>query len=503
HPHPLPKSVKVRSTCNACQQAKIRCSHEKPSCRRCQKHNIECIYSISRRLGRPAKKKDSMSGEGEGAQRHLRVGERGQGDERGQMQGQRNRGGGGGGGGAGKKKKVKEEEHSHGLDNTLMLENLVVDMEMEMDPVGGGCFRVCYLVFSTILGYLGTVYYFGMCADVEVVSDGIDLSSDSWLHEFMTNPAADLAQERELLDSLGLGSIKPESTCGNNFPGTLKGFVVTEAPDPGAEGGGSHFLAPSSFEHHPVETDVADSHDQKYVKEDLLAWTHQSLDDFPRPLTVPDPSSAFTKVAKRPCGYALPHTEINPMLQYQCQCNERTIRELVHVNIFASRAATIDSILNCQRVLLQLAEMILKCDVCSRTRIHLLMVVIVSIDSLVTTLEAIMSVDTGLADRLFVGYHDQLLPDRRYRNGLPFRNQVDACPLVVGGFCVPADDKFYFVNRVLYARLSELRSAIGKIRICLHEASEVSASRGRLIMMMETERRIDIVMVNLKLIGRS
>ena len=58
----LPKSVKVRSTCNACQQAKIRCSHEKPSCRRCQKHKIDCIYSVSRRLGRPAKKKDSRMG---------------------------------------------------------------------------------------------------------------------------------------------------------------------------------------------------------------------------------------------------------------------------------------------------------------------------------------------------------------------------------------------------------------------------------------------------------
>jgi hypothetical protein len=54
----LPKSVKVRSTCNACQQAKIRCSHERPSCKRCQKNNIGCVYSISRRLGRPAKKRD-------------------------------------------------------------------------------------------------------------------------------------------------------------------------------------------------------------------------------------------------------------------------------------------------------------------------------------------------------------------------------------------------------------------------------------------------------------
>lgn len=59
----LPKSVKVRSTCNACQQAKIRCSHEKPSCRRCQKHKIECIYSVSRRLGRPAKKDQNVASE--------------------------------------------------------------------------------------------------------------------------------------------------------------------------------------------------------------------------------------------------------------------------------------------------------------------------------------------------------------------------------------------------------------------------------------------------------
>lgn len=61
----LPKSVKVRSTCNACQQAKIRCSHEKPSCRRCQKHKIDCIYSVSRRLGRPAKKKGPRPSEQE------------------------------------------------------------------------------------------------------------------------------------------------------------------------------------------------------------------------------------------------------------------------------------------------------------------------------------------------------------------------------------------------------------------------------------------------------
>jgi hypothetical protein len=47
---------KMRTTCNACQQAKIRCSHTYP-CERCESHGYECVYSISQPLGRPAKKK--------------------------------------------------------------------------------------------------------------------------------------------------------------------------------------------------------------------------------------------------------------------------------------------------------------------------------------------------------------------------------------------------------------------------------------------------------------
>jgi hypothetical protein len=47
---------KLRTTCNACQQAKIRCSHSHP-CDRCVSHGSECVYSISQPLGRPAKKK--------------------------------------------------------------------------------------------------------------------------------------------------------------------------------------------------------------------------------------------------------------------------------------------------------------------------------------------------------------------------------------------------------------------------------------------------------------
>lgn len=48
-----PKVPKIRLSCDSCQRSKIRCSQERPACRRCLKHGIECIYSPSRRAGRP------------------------------------------------------------------------------------------------------------------------------------------------------------------------------------------------------------------------------------------------------------------------------------------------------------------------------------------------------------------------------------------------------------------------------------------------------------------
>lgn len=47
------KEPRIRSTCNACQDAKVRCSRDKPICRRCQNQNRPCLYSYSQRLGRP------------------------------------------------------------------------------------------------------------------------------------------------------------------------------------------------------------------------------------------------------------------------------------------------------------------------------------------------------------------------------------------------------------------------------------------------------------------
>ncbi|MCJ1310687.1 hypothetical protein MMC25_004353 [Agyrium rufum] len=46
---------KYRASCNACNQAKVKCSKNRPKCERCVKYGDDCVYSVSLRAGkRPA-----------------------------------------------------------------------------------------------------------------------------------------------------------------------------------------------------------------------------------------------------------------------------------------------------------------------------------------------------------------------------------------------------------------------------------------------------------------
>lgn len=54
-------SQKLRASCNACNQAKVKCTKTRPTCARCAKHgDVECVYSVSLRAGkRPAQNSDA------------------------------------------------------------------------------------------------------------------------------------------------------------------------------------------------------------------------------------------------------------------------------------------------------------------------------------------------------------------------------------------------------------------------------------------------------------
>ncbi|RJE20606.1 hypothetical protein PHISCL_07069 [Aspergillus sclerotialis] len=545
--HLLPKSVKVRSTCNACQQAKIRCSHEKPSCRRCQKHNIECIYSMSRRLGRPAKKKDPVSQDDQPYK--CDEGRRSQ-----------------------KRVKPAKKKSQEGSDNTVSSKHL----EESIDD-------------TSIEDSLQTPLLTDV-VDTTTFSDSMDFASDPWLQDFMSSQSTDRFQDRGIFDpfepskidsafpSLSAGSkdhttfhplsssssdpadiTLPLSNCfpfdyanGNTLHPTLTP-PIHDMPTPATTAPRQNF--------HPISPQLSTA----YHKNTVLSAVDTFLPHLSQPATITDPEDLLRQplnsvpTEEFPPSFensSLDHLSPPTQLQSQCQCYESALRELLRVNICVSRhspttqSSSIDAILTCQRGLQQLAETVLQCSLCSRARVNLLMVIIVSVDSLLSVLEATTSssctatasmglgtgtgtgTGTGMGKSgLFDPLSDEEIPSfdppipisipisvssssgvgRRCKDptstgngtGSNFKAQIEACPLVVGSFRIPLDEKYCFIKQLLHARLSGLLATIRRIRFSTQQGlGTSSASRGRLIMMMETDRRLQVVMMRVKMLSR-
>ena len=46
--------MRLRASCNACNESKVRCSQRKPTCTRCERNGTECVYGLSRRTHKDA-----------------------------------------------------------------------------------------------------------------------------------------------------------------------------------------------------------------------------------------------------------------------------------------------------------------------------------------------------------------------------------------------------------------------------------------------------------------
>jgi hypothetical protein len=51
------KRLKLRASCDACAASKIRCSKEHPMCARCSANKSQCVYGVSRKHGKPGRKR--------------------------------------------------------------------------------------------------------------------------------------------------------------------------------------------------------------------------------------------------------------------------------------------------------------------------------------------------------------------------------------------------------------------------------------------------------------
>ncbi|KAH8799859.1 aflatoxin regulatory protein-domain-containing protein [Xylogone sp. PMI_703] len=52
HRSKKPTGPKLRDSCGPCASSKVKCYREKPTCSRCAKRGLECVYSATKRIGR-------------------------------------------------------------------------------------------------------------------------------------------------------------------------------------------------------------------------------------------------------------------------------------------------------------------------------------------------------------------------------------------------------------------------------------------------------------------
>ncbi|KAJ5091065.1 hypothetical protein NUU61_005935, partial [Penicillium alfredii] len=487
----LPKSVKVRSTCNACQQAKIRCSHEKPSCRRCQKHKIDCIYSVSRRLGRPAKKTDprsTISDQDGGSPSPIE----GISDEK-------------------RTQKQTRKRYQSSKSKTMGSISKCGNASQDI-PIGD----------NTQMPILMEMNSSGVSEGLEM-----DLPPESWLQELMSTHINDAVSTTT--SSLVYGDVSwdaPFELFPESFKhhGPIDGYQsgdeylsVPIIPESATETSTSQDLNvfPSSARNEMIETSILqDTNTSPWAwssnaRQELQSSSDCQMLDVMPSLSVAsdqlDPSARFqsSEDSNDDDMYSPENSEIDPLPVeppgYHCGCFKQGASELVESGLRTgrSRFSSLDSILVCQRELQNQAEVILQCRFCpqSEARANMLMIIMVTIDSFVTALEAISSAGACVdEERSPLGKGQNEL-------GSGFQSYIEALPLLVGGFVVPVEEKARFIRHVLQARLSMLLLTIRRIRVCTQQVLAITPSRGRLMMMGETDRRLQLVIMKISMVG--
>lgn len=355
------------------------------------------------------------------------------------------------------------------------------------------------------------------------------MASDSWLHEFMSNPFTDPTQGCSFVDPLendiGVDDATTRtSTDQDSLPVQSEG--LSDSPPEALDVASSSNYYPAlngCLSHSESVSSASQSCPQgnsvypENPKHETLFWSQ------PLPsLSGSDPSNFFTQAnpSKRAHDYSFsdeePVTNAGSISSLcPCQSHDHTVRDLIRVNACALQTGptiAIDSILTCQRVLQQLTETILQCRGCSQTRMNFLMVIMFSIDNLLVALDTITSAENDVVERLFPEYFGTLGQGYRADTGITnhsrrfnvgsvsLRTHLDACPLIIGGFCVPSEEKFAFVKRILHRRLACLQRTVHRIQVYTQEY--LAPSAGKVTMMKEIYQRLRLIMVKLNMLTR-
>nr|ANF07281.1 C6 transcription factor [Paecilomyces fulvus] len=448
----LGKSLKVRSTCNACQQAKIRCSHDKPSCRRCLKQNITCVYSISRRLGRPSRKVP---------------------------------------------KKANEEDTSHipnqHQDELDAQSPRLLRPDHKNSPLNIAIADRTEITQPNADFEASSVIDFAEDIQLYPGDDSLDFTTESWMQGLDCDMEIDA---NDCLTNCELRVSERENIGSAASLYEIHGEDIIRSTDKlnhayGAAGDGLSFEQNSAMQNTKKPTYRIDP--DMNLDTRFLAMGDSS------PLDISRVSDTIHNFTSDDSGLGSASSASGDC----CSCYESVLRELLYIDSTCARnlPLPIDKTLKSQQGLQILVDKVLKCRTCSQRPSNLLILLIVSIDSLISMFETTLSSKSQAS-------HDYAAADlhsssKSWNAGaLGFKSflaQIEACPLLVGNYRVRVEEKTSFLKQLLHSRLCTLSSTIRRVRMQVQQHHHASSSKARLIMITESDRRLQMTIMKVKL----
>nr|A0A348HAZ0.1 RecName: Full=Transcription factor phiO; AltName: Full=Phomoidride biosynthesis cluster protein O [fungal sp. ATCC 74256]BBG28512.1 putative transcription factor [fungal sp. ATCC 74256] len=432
------KPPKIRSTCDACQAAKLRCSRDKPRCRRCQNLNKECVYSVSRPLGRPrrapaeeARTDDSTQGEGDMRTRESSFEANGSSGN------------------------IPSPHLSASPTNIMVhddpCKSLVWDDALDTDGP---------MDFGSTLSDFDTSMILDPVPDLitHATSSSTDLAASSWGTDssIATLPTSSQALDTKSKSTMNLDKSAPPESLSLPMPTPPLSFEGT-----------SMLISP------PNETEIFPF---------LQSSFESPLSNFAAPTSAPTELSSLRSNS----------------LDYGCNCYTTVLRRMHQFSLTSLKGglSTIDETMRLEKEIRGEVITILHCSSCTANRQRVLLFVGIIMETTVDMLEHVLLDDTAASgqsifDQLSSSPQSHRSKRTRTLSPLPYGEKTT---LRLGTYEIDGEEKAGFLSFMIRSRLKELSTTMRHLHTAIQQAQQTSNSKAATTIIVEAFQRLHSLM---------
>ena len=482
------KATKLRATCDACKDAKVRCNRDVPTCYRCRNQKLNCVYNLSRRMGRPRRNRCDAGSVGAGAEdeRHNTQG-RSHCDTDGRRDETTLRGVSSGkqahehGNRPGTLKTIDSTDHNGncaGLSsNCARTQNSISGMSSLMDP------------FGSPRGYdLNQIQTSTIMSDIDQMVD----------FDFLDDPSSSITPDSAVPNSSRTSHwMRPQAES------TLDGVSIQE----------------HSRDNRPMATSLSDPGAETLTNGNMTlidGFEEGSFSILEATIDL-EPTHARDNSRQRTTSAVGKHDEnrVAPSQSATCECYQIILQKLSDIDenqsdIFSS---TIDVALMLEQCVQGHITKILECGICTIKRPTILLLLAIITDNVVCTLEASSRFDNSRSpvDTSNCSHSSNAQNPPSFRTpqvadmtgeGKSTASPVtkmaaDKPPLFVGSHEILTEEKNKFLKQLLQRRLSSFSATLRQLM--QRNSSQNLNSKYGATMMAETYKRLQSVIGRLEL----